>query len=303
MILLNESSDSLSLSDRQTIALFEEVSDLFKTDSTTIDLMTDQIAKSGFDSLPSDIVKEPSALKKLAAIIVNGLDVKYKMRYRTYRRLSNDINNLYVKTQNTLKSKISERSAHASDPVGVNTYNTYVMVDKKRYKFQYAELYINYNYALDQITNIIEYADPKQHANEFAKLKKTVVDYIYGRAWFVQKAKFETIETFHKVDMDAAINYSKESFDNYFAMLHKGSVIVENELLYIGMFNKTYDEVVRRFDGKVSKEDKKAIDDIFFEIVKALNDVINWNQVAYEELLSTYHKFFDQIQKLYDKIK
>lgn len=302
MILLKE-SDTMDLSTKQILSLQEAMSDaLVHGDASLKSITPLMMTDSRFGSLPDDIKNEPNVIKKMINVMIQSLNAKYKMRYRVVRRLSDEINAIYSDTQNLLKTNISKREAIATKRIPCSAYNIGIENNKKKYQFQYCNCLVNYDYLLTQASEAFEFATGTQRLNILKNLYDDAHKYLTNNFWYLEGSKYYTKPTDQIAPLESVISYTKDMIDRIYSNLFTGTTIVENELVYLGLFNKAYDEFHRRHDADGDKKAIDMVDTIFFECIKYIDKAINFNYQGYDTLMDAYRKLHEQMKNAYDFI-
>ncbi len=255
----------------------------------------------------NDFITTKNPVKKIILMMVKYASDKYKVRYRKYRDVSDEVNTLYDKVNYILKNDVRARQAHANDVIAVKYQDLliYQKSTKKYYNFEYFPIQIPVDQMSYLIRSTIKKVGPEDPDNmkiQLESVKNTCIDYIHKNYWYLTQTEVVSVSTKEfKTTLEDHIMHVKSSVDSRYAILVSENRLMSETNYYFLATNKFYDELTREFgDNKMIMD---VIDDIFKEILKYNQIGLEYNFKGSNIALDQLKTLENQLETFYDIIK
>lgn len=260
------------------------------------------------DSLPKELHIEKNPIKKIVSLLGSWADERYKTRFRTYRLLSDEVNDIYAKIDTILQNDISKRQAVANKRVMGYVYFLNVRNNKQKnkfYKFTIASVFI----PIDQVADLVKQSmkrvaymkDKKEIDEEFKQTKATISNFLDNNYWYVFDTEVIAGSKSVSASLEEHIQNTKAGIDNRYAYMVNESQYMSRTTQYLLMIQKVYDEMYRLYGDNTYA--MLHIDDIFKECLKYTQKSMDYNFNGSNLAFSQFKAYAEQLENFYEIVR
>lgn len=250
-----------------------------------------------------------SGFKRLLQNTINLVSKKNKVanvgyRYQYVLSIQREIVDIYREINRLFKNDNALYTYFAQNTVTTVSYNGLQIKDKVSNDIYEYSIIPNEIPIVDILTGIVNLSKSGRH-NEYAQLKRfsaDVFDWLRKYYWFTIDCSPEaSLGASAKMTLADHLYTLREYTNNIYASIYALTEYMSQNTQYLLLVQKNYAEVERKIGD--DKEAMKIADEIYTEVLRYSQAIIDFNFTAHEVLHEFMNKYYNEIKELYAKIK
>ena len=240
--------------------------------------------------------------------IKNSLTGEYELRYKEYKKLGKEINDLYAKIEDIISHDKVARYKHRNDLCDFEAIDV-IRFDKSNPKKYFIANYDILLYdpeqigkSCDQWISNIKKEKEEKHEALIATYLAEISATMYSKHNYLDQEVMLKISKYKNVKLEKILQYFKVFIENEYATSTNCNTVLSNELIYSQAVEKYY----RAYSARHVKESKEIInfiDSVFKEVIMAMSKSMGYNSRVMNLNIKCLKNFASQLEKFYDIIR
>lgn len=247
----------------------------------------------------------------IIAFLIKWIKNKYRLTVNKLMDQSKELNDIYTKIEDILAHDKMARFKHRNDMVSADIEDI-VMKDKntgKIYKLTIDNIAYDPDYFINQIKNILQYTQGMSNKEKSENIVKMVENlrsevrqsFMNEHGFVLSCEPIVKITHYNKIKLEKVILIDKDWIESIYNILYICNQNASGQLTYLQLLQQAYNKLSVEY--KNDKEAKKAVDDIFKDLLKNITISMEFNSKSMKVLDEMIHHYAEDLEKIYETLK
>ncbi len=252
------------------------------------------------------------AIIALIGKLISWVKNKYSLTVKKLLNQAKELNDIYTKVNDLLANDKIARFKHRNDRYNAEIHSM-VMVDKKDpskvYNLYIDELAYNSDYFINQLNDIMRYANSQSKKDRSTNIK-TMVDnlimdinrsFMERHGYVITCAPFMKVAKYPNRRLEDTLMSYKEWIERIYQVLAYYNSLTSAQLAYLQLLQTAYKKMLSDY-GK-DKEGKEAVDKLFKVLIKNSTASMDFNAKSMVICNDMIKYYSEELHKIYDIIR